>query len=111
VSESPEYTYHELSKMTVAELREIASGIDHPAVRGYTQKRKPEVLAGICEALDIDTHEHHEVVGIDRGAIRRQIKEWKLKRDAALEAGDHAQLKFARTRIRRLKHKIRKNLR
>jgi len=111
VSDSPEYTYHELSKKTVAELREIAAGIDHPAVRGYTQKRKAEVLASICEALDIDTHEHHQVVGIDRGAVRREIREWKARRDAALEAGDHAQLKFTRTKIRRLKRKIRRALR
>lgn len=111
MSESPEYTYHELSKMTVAQLREIASGIDHPAVLGFTQHRKAEVLTGICEALDIETHEHHEVVGLDRGATRREIKEWKTRRDAALEAGDHAQLKLTRTRIRRLKRKIRRALR
>jgi len=55
-------------------------------------------------------HEHHEVVGLDRGAVRTEIGEWKRKRQAALEAGDHEQLKFARTKIRRLKRKIRKSL-
>ncbi len=110
MSEATEYTYHQLKGMTVAQLREIAAGIDHPAVQGYTQLRKAQILEGICTALDIEMHEHHKVVGIDRGAVRTQIGEWKRKRQAALEAGDHEQLKFARTKIRRLKRKIRKSL-
>lgn len=105
-----EYTYHDLKAMTVAQLREISAGIDHPAVSGYTQKRKDEILAGICEALGIEMHEHHDAVGIDKSAVKAQIKEWRAKRDAALEAGDHAQLKMARTRMRRLRRKIRKSL-
>ncbi len=103
-----EYTLHDLNHMTVAQLREIAAGIDHPAVQGYSQKHKEEVLASICEALHIEMHEHHEVVGIDKRAVKDKIQEWKAKRDAALEAGDAAQLKMARTKMRRLRRKIRK---
>lgn len=105
-----EYTYHDLKGMTVAQLREISAGIDHPAVAGYTQKRKAEVLAGICEAKDIDMHEHHDVVGIDKAKVKVQIQEWRAKRDAALESGNHAELKMARTKMRRLRRKIRKSL-
>jgi len=96
--------------MTVAQLREISAGIDHPAVSGYSQKRKDEVLAGICEALGIEMHEHHDVVGLDKAAVKTQIKDWKAKRDAALEAKDPAQLKMARTKMRRLRRKIRKSM-
>ncbi len=110
MSEASEYTYHDLKAMTVAQLRELAAGLDHPAVQGYTQLRKAQVLEGLCTAMGIEMHEHHEVVGVNRGAVRTQIGEWKRKRQAALEAGDHEQLKFARTRIRRLKRKIRKSL-
>jgi len=31
------FTYEELKEKTAAELREIASGIQHDAVQGYTQ--------------------------------------------------------------------------
>ena len=52
------HTYEELKKKTVAQLKEIAAEIDHPAVQGYTQLRKPELLPRICQALGIDAHEH-----------------------------------------------------
>jgi hypothetical protein len=110
MSEAKEHDFHELKTMTVAQLREIAAGIDHPAVKGYTQLRKAQVLAGICEALGLEMHEHHEVRGLDRAAARAKIREWKRKRQAALEAGDAAQLKFVRTKIRRLKRRIRKSM-
>ena len=105
-----QYTYHDLKSLTVARLREISAGIDHPAVTGYTQKRKDEVLTGLCTALGIDMHEHHVVVGLDKAAVKVEIKEWRAKRDAALESGDHVALKTARTRMRRLRRKIRKSL-
>jgi len=105
-----QFTYHDLKSLTVARLREIAAGIDHPAVTGYSQKRKDEVLTSICEALDIDMHEHHKVVGLDKKAVKAKIRDWRAKRDAALEAGDHEALKTARTRMRRLRRKIRKSL-
>ena len=50
----------------------------------------------LCKALNIDMHEHHDVVGIDKASIKSRIKELKKKRDAAIVAHDHAQLKNAR---------------
>lgn len=109
VSET-EHTFHDLNRLTVAQLREIAAEIDHPAVSGYTQKRKSEVLTGICTALGLEMHEHHDAKGINKTTVKTQIKEWRVKRDTALESGDHAQLKMARTKMRRLRRKIRKSL-
>ncbi len=102
------YTHHELKHMTLAELRDIAKDIDHEAVQGYTQLNKEHLVVAICKALNIDIHEHHDVVGIDKAAIKGRIKEWKKKRDAALEAHDHAQLKRTRRSIHRLKRQIHK---
>ncbi len=51
--------------------------------------------------------EHHGVVGVDKGALKAQIRELKAKRDAALEAHDPTALKRIRRKIHRLKHKIR----
>ena len=103
-----EHTYDDLKKKTVAELREIAEGLEHEAVKGYTQLNKEHLLEALCKALNIDTHLHHEVVGIDKTSIKKQIRELKKKRDKALDTRNHAELKMIRRRIHRLKRKIRK---
>ena len=102
------YTHHELKHKTLAELRDIAKDIEHDAVKGYTQLNKEHLVVAICNALNIDVHEHHDVVGIDKSAIKSRIKALKAKRDAAVLAHDHAQLKHARRSIHRLKRQIHK---
>ena len=102
------HTYEELRTKNVAELREIAAGIDHEAVKGYTQLNKEHLLAAICTALGIDMHEHHQVKGINKADIKTKIKELKKKRDEALSAHNHAQLKQVRRHIHRLKREIHK---
>ena len=102
------YTHHELKHKTLAELRDIAKDIEHDEVKGYTQLNKEHLVVAICKALNIDMHEHHDVVGIDKATIKSRIKELKKKRDAALAAHDHAQLKQARRSIHRLKRQIHK---
>ena len=102
------YTHQELKHKTLAELRDIAKDIEHEAVQGYTQLNKEHLVVAICKALNIDIHEHHDVVGIDKAAIKTRIKKWKKKRDDALSAHDRAQLKRARRSIHRLKRQIHK---
>ncbi len=102
------YTHHELKHKTLAELRDIAKDIEHDAVKGYTQLNKEHLVVALCQVLGIDIHEHHEVVGIDKAAIKSRIKALKAKRDAALAAHDHAQLKVTRRGIHRLKRQIHK---
>ena len=102
-----EYTFEQLKHKTVVELREIAKGIEHEAVQGYTQLNKEHLLVAISKALGIQ-HEHHEVVGVDKAAIKSRIRELKKKRDEALTAHDHAQLKTVRRTIHRLKRQIHK---
>src|SRR5216683_1858524 len=102
------YTHHELKHKTLAELREIAKDIEHEAVQGYTQLNKEHLVVAICKALGIDIYEHHQVVGIDKASIKSRIKALKAKRDAALAAHDHSQLKVVRRGIHRLKRQIHK---
>jgi len=104
----PAHTYPELKKKPVAELREIASGIQHDAVQGATQMNKDHLLAAICKALNIDMHVHHEVKGIDKAAVKGKIREWQKKRDEALAAKDRKQLKVALDHIHHFKHALRK---
>ena len=100
-----EYTYEQLKHKTVLELREIAKGIEHEAVQGYTQLNKEHLIVAISKALGIK-HEHHDVVGVDKASIKSRIRELKKKREEALAAHDHDQLKVVRRTIHRLKRQI-----
>jgi len=102
------HTYEELKKKTVAQLREMAAGMEHEAVKGYTQLNKEHLLEAICKALNIDMHEHHKVVGIEKTAIKSKIKVLKKKRNEAYAAHDLKQLKMYRRQIHGLKRKVRK---
>ena len=101
------YTYEQLKHMTVAQLREIAKGDEKEVVQGYTQLNKEHLVAALAKALGIQ-HEHHDVVGVDKAAIKSRIRELKQKREAAIAAHDHAELKVVRRTIHRLKRRIHK---
>jgi DNA-binding IclR family transcriptional regulator len=101
-----DYTYEQLHKMTIADLREIAKGIEHEAVQGYSQLHKEQLLPAICQALGIEAHAHHEVVGINKSTVKRKIRGLKEKRSAALEAHDHTALKRVRRQIHSLKRRM-----
>ena len=101
------YTFEELKHKTVVELREIAKGIEHDAVQGYTQMNKEHLLVAISKAIGLK-HEHHEVVGVDKASIKARIRELKKKRDEALTAHNHDELKVVRRTIHRLKRQIHK---
>ena len=101
------YTHSELRHKTLAELREIARDIEHEAVQGYTQLNKEHLLVAISKALGLK-HEHHDVVGVDKASIKARMRELKTKREAALAAHDHAQLKVVRRTLHRLKRRIHK---
>jgi hypothetical protein len=101
------FTYEELKHKTVAELREIAKDIEHEAVQGYTQLNKEHLLIAISKALGLK-HEHHDVVGVDKASIKARMRDLRTKREAALAAHDHAQLKVVRRTLHRLKRRIHK---
>ena len=103
-------TYEELKAKTLAELREIAKDIAHDAVRGYSQMNKERLLPAICQALGIETREHHEVSGIDKAGIKMKIRELKGQRDEALMAADRARLHEVRRQLHHLNHQIRSHV-
>jgi hypothetical protein len=102
------YTYHELKEKTVQELREIAQSVEqHEAVQGFSQMNKEHLLPALCKALGIEAHEHHDVKGIDKPAIKAKMRALKEQRDRAMVAHDHAALKSVRREIHRLNRQIR----
>jgi hypothetical protein len=103
-------TYEELKVKTVAELRDLAKGITHDAVLGYTQMHKEQLIPALCRALGIDSHEHHSVVGIDKAAIKAQMKALKKERDAAIASHNSDQLSIVRHKLHRLNHQLRAHM-
>ncbi len=102
------HTYEELSKMTVTQLREIAQGIEHEAVQGFSTMHKEKLLPAICVALGIEGHAHHVAVGVNKSVIKAEIRKLKKERDAALLEHDHERSTAARHKIHDLKKKLRK---
>ncbi len=103
------HTYEELKHKTVAELREIAKGVEqHEAVQGYSQLNKDHLLVALCKALGIEMHAHHHAVGIDKSAIKTKIRELKKKRDEILVSKERAELPLVLRQIHSLKRAIRR---
>jgi hypothetical protein len=102
------HTYEELKHKTVAELRDIAKGIEHEAVQGATQMNKDHLLKGLCTALGIDMHVHHQAVGIDKSALKANIHALQKQRDAILAGPDRKDLHGVLRQIHALKRSIRR---
>jgi hypothetical protein len=99
-----EYTFDQLKGMTVAQMREIAAGIEHEAVKGFTQLNKEHLLTALCTALNIDTHTRHKskIGGLDKAGIKSHMKELKTK----LSSGN-AGRKYKRIHLNRGSSRIR----
>ncbi len=101
------YTYEELHKKTIDQLRQIAKDIEHEAVQGFTQMNKEHLLPAICKALGIEAHTHHHVIGVDKTKLKARIHELKQQRDEALSAKDRAKHKAIIREIHGLKRRLR----
>ena len=102
------YTYEQLSQMTVAQLRAIADGVDHPATKGHSTMHKEKLLPALCEALGVESHVQHHVTGINKAEIKTQIRSLKTERDTALTSHDSKKLKSIRRKIHHLKRTLRR---
>jgi len=102
------YTYEQLKDLTVAQLREIANGIEHEAVKGFSTMHKEKLLPALCHALGVEAHVHHHVVGIDKTKVKSEIRALKVKREEALKAKDRATYRQILRNIHDLKNKLRR---
>ena len=99
--------YHDLQKTRVTDLREMMK--EHlPEITGVTAKKKDELVEMLAAKLGIEKPHKHVAAGLGKRAIRAEIKELKLKREAALEAKDSAELKKYRRLIHRRKRRLRR---
>lgn len=102
------HTYEELKHKKVAELREIAKGLEHEAVKGYTQLNKDHLLAALCKALGIDMHAHHHAEGIDKAKVKGKIRDLKKKRDEILASDKRDGLRALLRELHGLKRALRR---
>ncbi len=100
------HTFEELKHKTVAELREIAKGVEHEAVKGYSQLNKEHLLVALCTGLGIDAHAHHAHIGAEKVRIKARIRELKKRGAEAIAKHDAKVLKESRRAIHNLKRAI-----
>ena len=103
------YTYDELHKMTVAQLRSIADGIENEDLKGHTIMHKEQLLPVLCKALAIEIP-HHHVVGVNKSEMKTKIRSLKTEREAAIQKKDYKKLDAVRQEIHQLKRKLRKSM-
>ena len=101
------YTFEQLKAKTVADLREIAKGLEGEAVKGWSQMNKEHLLPAIAKALNIDSHKHQHVVGIDKASLKARLHQLKADREQAVADGDAARLKAIRRQYHHLNRQIR----
>ena len=102
------HTYEELHKMTVPQLRELAEAQGSDDLKGFKSLHKAPLLQLLCKVLGVEPHEHHTAKGIDKAAVKAQMRELKTARGAAIETHDHKELKVVRRKIHRLNRQIRR---
>ena len=97
--------YHELEKTTVVHLREMAQ--EYEDVKGTSGMNKQQLIDLLCEKKGIE-RPHKVVVGIDKAAIKAEIRALKKVRQEALDTKDRKKLHETRHQLHRLRHKLRK---
>jgi len=99
--------FHELQKTRVSDLREMMK--EHcPDVTGVVGMKKEELVDALADQLGIEKPHKHVAAGLGKRAIKAEIRELKLKRQAAYEAGDSFELKKYRRLIHRRKRRLRR---
>jgi hypothetical protein len=99
--------YHDLQKTRVSDLRDMMK--EHcPDITGVTGLKKDELIDHLAHAMGIEKPHKHVAAGLGKRAIKAEIRDLKLKRQAALESQDTAELKKYRRMIHRRKRRLRR---
>jgi hypothetical protein len=97
--------WHELEKMKVTDLREMAK--DKTSLEGVVGMTKEHLVEELAKVLGIPKP-HKVSVGREKSATKKQIRETQSKVAAALEQKNHVQAKLLRREIHHLKRKLRR---
>ena len=99
--------FHDLQKTRVGDLREMVK--EHfPEVLGVIGLKKEEMVNMLADKLGIEKPHKHVAAGLGKRAIKAEIREFKVQRDAAkAERHNEDVIKF-RKLIHRNKRKLRR---
>lgn len=102
--------FRDLQKMTVVKLREEALNID--GLTGVHVMKKQELIEALAPKFGIDLEAaikaDREKFAGDKSTMKRDIRNLKAQRDAALEDHDLAAVAVARKGIKRHKRALRR---
>ena len=98
--------WHELHKMRVIDLRELAKE-KIPEITGVTSMKKDDLCEHLAQAMGIEKP-HLVVTGLDKTAVKSRIRELRVVREEAKASGDRKALVTTRKEIHRLKRTLRK---
>ena len=103
--ETEELKLKDLERMTVKDLREMAK--DMPEIVGFSGMKKEELIVAIKELKGIKD-EPVKKSDASVGQLKKKIREFKVQRQAALEAKDKKMATIYKRRISMLKKKSRR---
>ena len=86
-----EYTFEDLSKQTVAQLRKIAEGVEHEALQDPAKMPKEKLLAALCQALGIEAGESPEETVQDKESATQESEATEPTEERAKEEPAAAQ--------------------
>jgi hypothetical protein len=97
--------WHELEKMKVTDLRELAK--EKTELEGVTGLHKDQLVEELATVMGIE--KPHKVIEAGQGKrrIKAQIRELKVAREQALAAGNAQELRKLRRKIHGLKRRLR----
>jgi protein-arginine kinase activator protein McsA len=95
--------WHELEKLKVVELRELAK--EKASATGTTGMSKDRLVEVVAEAMGIEKP-HLVVEGLDKTKVKRKIRALREEVRAAIEAKDRRTTREKRRQIHRLKRRM-----
>jgi len=99
--------YQDLQKTKVTDLREMAK--EHaPEQTGLAGMIKEDLVDLLAEKMGIEKPTKKVASGLGKSAIKAEIRELKVKREDAREAGDKKKLMRYSKAIHRRKRKLRR---
>ncbi|MEZ4650962.1 MAG: hypothetical protein R3E97_19695 [Candidatus Eisenbacteria bacterium] len=95
--------YHELHKMRVADLRELAK--EKTSLTGVSGLHKEDLVDRLADALGIEKP-HKVAVLSGKAEIKQRLRKFKADRQAAIESKDREQMLVARKELKKIRRQL-----
>ncbi len=99
--------FHDLQKTRVNDLRDMIKE-NFPEILGVVGLKKEEMVNMLADKLGIEKPHKHVAAGLGKRAIKAEIRELKVQREAAKEDRNNEDVVKFRKLIHRNKRKLRR---